>query len=454
MLDLYNDSDVKGPPSKRRKCVFDKKKRVVVDTPYICNHLGIDEEEVLELSKNISSIATQKNKDEKLYLHYVEKLFSSGCLNWRVLKAPSLQIILMNNIDPMTGEFKDKDFVHVTIKGTTTGPIITCSCAVFDLLQSTVNEEDVNGSVGFRGLKCCHSRLAEDLLVLKPMNFVPNELEETSIGRHYFNADSISKAEESVNMPILQLPGKINVFRFAVVIENNEAELITICRNKKGHNTITCHNSYCRSKISKERYLDTFQKSDNLCPHLEFLRSSFDVTTLRFTEGVQDEDENENENENNNDNDMECDDFVSDAEPIEWEKVFDEDTGRWKFHEKAPSVWRVSDKRDEIYQENIKRRAIQILLGQEIKLIPSKNGNCGCEGGWYNEENPDGHIMPRGETIVYSTMGAAKGRLYERACMGGSCFRDYDGSEDSLFRSSTTVACGYEIGWEFVDSVM
>lgn len=106
MLDLYNDSDVKGPPSKRRKCVFDKKKRVVVDTPYICNHLGIDEEEVLELSKNISSIATQKNKDEKLYLHYVEKLFSSGCLNWRVLKAPSLQIILMNNIDPMTGEFK------------------------------------------------------------------------------------------------------------------------------------------------------------------------------------------------------------------------------------------------------------------------------------------------------------------------------------------------------------
>ncbi|XP_066915456.1 uncharacterized protein [Clytia hemisphaerica] len=99
---------------------------------------------------------------------------------------------------------------------------------------------------------------------------------------------------------------------------------------------------------------------------------------------------------------MECDDFVSDAEPIEWEKVFDEDTGRWKFHEKAPSVWRVSDKRDEIYQENIKRRAIQILLGQEIKLIPSKNGNCGCEGGWYNEENPDGHIMPRGETIVYS----------------------------------------------------
>jgi len=62
--------------------------------------------------------------------------------------------------------------------------------------------------------------------------------------------------------------------------------------------------------------------------------------------------------------------------------------------------------------------------------------------------------MPRGETIVYSTMGAAKGRLYERACMGGSCFRDYDGSEDSLFRSSTTVACGYEIGWEFVDSVM
>ena len=44
--------------------------------------------------------------------------------------------------------------------------------------------------------------------------------------------------------------------------------------------------------------------------------------------------------------------------------------------------------------------------------------------------------------------------VYGRTCMAGNCFRKYDGVEDSLFRSSTVIACGYEIGWEFMESVM
>uniref|UniRef100_A0A7M5V9G0 Uncharacterized protein n=4 Tax=Clytia hemisphaerica TaxID=252671 RepID=A0A7M5V9G0_9CNID len=273
----------------------------------------------------------------------------------------------------------DKDFVHVTIIGTTSGPIIRCSCSLYGLLNSTLNEEEISGPVEFEGMNCCHCRFAKDILKIKPMMFVPNENDETSIERNYFNEELISKAESYIKKPIVQLPSKSNVFKFSVVTKENEAELITIYRNKKKkRKVITCHNSFCQSKPSRERYLETFQTSEKLCPHLEFLRSSFDVNTLKFADEIDDDDEEDSEDIDFG-MDMEYDNLETENDPSEWEKVFDEENGQWKFHDKAPSQLRVNDSRDEIYRDNIKKRAIQILLGQEIKLIPSKDGNCGCE---------------------------------------------------------------------------
>uniref|UniRef100_A0A7M5V8J5 Uncharacterized protein n=1 Tax=Clytia hemisphaerica TaxID=252671 RepID=A0A7M5V8J5_9CNID len=42
-------------------------------------------------------------------------------------------------------------------------------------------------------------------------------------------------------------------------------------------------------------YLETFQTSEKLCPHLEFLRSSFDVNTLKFADEIDDDDEEDSE---------------------------------------------------------------------------------------------------------------------------------------------------------------
>ena len=106
MLDIFDGPDVSAPPAKRRRCAFEKKKRATVNTSSMCAHYGIDEEEVTKLSENMSSISSQKNRKEKFYVNYVERLFTAGCLKWRVFKAPSLQIILMNDIDRETGEFK------------------------------------------------------------------------------------------------------------------------------------------------------------------------------------------------------------------------------------------------------------------------------------------------------------------------------------------------------------
>ena len=59
-----------------------------------------------------------------------------------------------------------------------------------------------------------------------------------------------------------------------------------------------------------------------------------------------------------------------------------------------------------------------------------------------------------GKTTVYSTVGACQVAVYARKCIAGNCTRQYDGCEDSLFRSTSSVACGYEVGWEFVESVL
>ena len=77
-----------------------QKNRPVIDKNLLCQSLGIDPQEVDELSKQLYSAEQQT-----LYLTFVEKLFANGCINWR-WKSSSSQVILMNNYDAETGEFK------------------------------------------------------------------------------------------------------------------------------------------------------------------------------------------------------------------------------------------------------------------------------------------------------------------------------------------------------------
>jgi len=55
---------------------------------------------------------------------------------------------------------------------------------------------------------------------------------------------------------------------------------------------------------------------------------------------------------------------------------------------------------------------------------------------------------------VYSITGACEAKLFGRKCVADTCIRNYDGSEDSLFLLTKSIACGYEVGWEFVEAVL
>ena len=73
---------------------------------------------------------------------------------------------------------------------------------------------------------------------------------------------------------------------------------------------------------------------------------------------------------------------------------------------------------------------------------------------WINEEFPQGQLVADGTTIIYSSVGAAEAKVFKLKCIAGSCIKAYDGAEDSIFRSSHMVACGSEVGWEFVELVL
>ena len=59
--------------------------------------------------------------------------------------------------------------------------------------------------------------------------------------------------------------------------------------------------------------------------------------------------------------------------------MFDEESGRWIFHQRCVSKSLVSDNQfGEKLLMDRKKRAADILLNKDIQLIPSASGTCDC----------------------------------------------------------------------------
>ena len=97
-LEIYEDDKASAP--KRRKIVK-KKPRQAVDVAKIYESLGVNEEEASKLCRSVSTV----HECTSLYRYYVERLFNDATLAWRV-KSASVQVILMNDYDSETGNFK------------------------------------------------------------------------------------------------------------------------------------------------------------------------------------------------------------------------------------------------------------------------------------------------------------------------------------------------------------
>ena len=98
LLGIYEAEKASAP--KKRKIVK-KKPRQAVDVAKIYESLGVNEEEASNLCRHVSTL----HERASLYQYYVERLFNDGTLAWRV-KSASVQVLLMNDYDSETGNFK------------------------------------------------------------------------------------------------------------------------------------------------------------------------------------------------------------------------------------------------------------------------------------------------------------------------------------------------------------
>lgn len=102
ILKIYGDDTIHERAAKRRRLTAntEKRSRPAIDMALLCESFGISENDAKKLSENLYL----QNK-RKLYPYFVEKLFSEGCINWRV-KTEDYQVVVMNDYDSDTGEFK------------------------------------------------------------------------------------------------------------------------------------------------------------------------------------------------------------------------------------------------------------------------------------------------------------------------------------------------------------
>jgi hypothetical protein len=65
----------------------------------------------------------------------------------------------------------------------------------------------------------------------------------------------------------------------------------------------------------------------------------------------------------------------------------------------------------------------------------------------------ESELEPDGSTIIYTKYGPVLFKLKSVQCFPGCCSHKWTGEQDCIFRSSSHIAAGYEIGWDFVDHV-
>ena len=166
----------------------------------------------------------------------------------------------------------------MTVKGSPLGPIVRCTCQLFGMLENSLAEQN-DISVGWQGLTCCHSRLLQDILSIRPLPYIPNNRDLT-LPRIYLNDDVITSAESAVESTVLCLASKSNVERFSVA-SDNEAEIVTVCKIERTNKiVVSCHSSLCKSKQGKERDLEFLENSPNICPHLLKLKEHVNIAEL------------------------------------------------------------------------------------------------------------------------------------------------------------------------------
>ncbi|XP_047144680.2 uncharacterized protein LOC124818179 [Hydra vulgaris] len=398
-----------------RKRPFNKISIETLSTNINCSNV-----EELPSSSNTSSV--QLN----LFQYYCGQLFNHGVLKWRYMDE-TMHIVLMNDYDSDTGDFLCNDFIHISVTSSTLSPIYNCSCKIFSISSSHVDATIVN--------YCLHVRLLKSLLsLLAP--FVEPALNDTC----YINVFVMNEGLKFSSIPVIELPSRLNVNKFSVVA-NQSVAIVTIYKVSGSNRRVAqCHNSSCMVNEGSKRalkYLNSESVSE-VCCHLVKLRECWDLSSF-----------NSDLNE-----DFDIDVLPMDGSELpdeKWIDLFDDATGLWKFGISAPSKQQVD--RDPFSPGLVRELNKRVQWIHNQSVYPSFDGVCECGAGWTTDAHPEGQLFPNGTSNLYTDRGVILVHVFFRRCVGMSCIRYWDGAEHCVFRISSSTCAGYEIGWDFVDSV-
>lgn len=328
----------------------------------------------------------------------------------------------MNSTSPDTGNLLAKEFVHVTVESCDDVVHFECTCTTFSIQLST-SEDRANF------VNCCHCRLLREI-------FIKYIVEESYTLSSFVNENKISNGISHAQVPVLKLPSKYGVKKYSVVSTSSVA-FVSIFQ-KKDRSIISCQSATCRMGEGSNRNITLLCTSKILCPHLEVFKEFYESTGGDTGPGDESDEDEET-----------FDDIESRIPECEWEEIFDSENGLWSFHKNAPSKIPVDqDPFSEILLRNIGIR------GDLKEFVPNLDGSCDCGAGWNSDEIPLGIIALSGKTKLYTVTKAIEYAVFKRKCLSNECVKMWDGAKESIFRSSASTCCGYEIGWEFIDSVM
>ena len=413
-----------------------KKQKTKINKEIILDSLGLSHD-VLEEKKQATSLTISK------YEHYKRTLIMNGILKWRV-RTLSADCVVLNDYDVETSDMKKESFVHTWRYHNENDISWDCTCEGYRLLKDVARCQYEGKQ--WDGIKCYHCSFMEEILKLVCIPPSHNHHDYT----HVPDVSCTTNLGEKVNEALKYVTESVVACSSSKysVIANTGLQFVQTFHGVSGRLFVQCQSGLCQRYFGKKRLVVSLTENDNICSHLAMYRDNYisnneDVVLA-----------------NNEDVDYveQCiEEVIPDTQFVEserWENVFDEATGMWLFG--SPYGHTVSAVQfSEELSRNLKIRlktALEIMEGQEKDHVfcPTFNidEKCKCELPWIQCN----YELDCTSTL-YTRHVAISIKTFKALCLNKSCTVYWTGEKEAVFRSSKDTCMGYELGWEYIDSV-